>query len=339
MLVTCNDCSRQYDLPDDRLPYGKRVSFPCPFCKSKVRLDLRNLSAPAGKPPSKVEQDVGEEDLKSKIIRRIQDLPPMPKVLFKARQILTDPDSSFKDITEVIETDQAIAAMILKVANSAYYGMSGMVRSIHQATVVLGYKALEEVVTMASASGLMGSRLKGYNVHAGQLWRHSLAVSLGARQIAQKRNPPLENDAFSAGLLHDAGKLALDHYVVENKAQVEAVFNQTGSYLACERKVLGCDHTEIAHALCAKWNLPASHVAAIRYHHSPEDSDGDTLAHMVHVANHVAGLAQLSASAGSDSEALDAASMDALRLKDVDLVDLTEAVTRAVDDISNSLSA
>jgi len=83
---------------------------------------------------------------------KIYDLPPMPQVVLKVRNIMANPNLNFKDIAEVIETDQAIAARLLKIANSAYYGMSGMVASIQQACVVLGYKTLSEAVTVAGAS-------------------------------------------------------------------------------------------------------------------------------------------------------------------------------------------
>lgn len=178
MHIVCKECSKTYTLPDDRLPHGKIVSFPCPACKSKITLDLRE---PVEESPSESdrlvfkpladesESQLTSDDIKKKIIKRINDLPPMPKVLFKARQVLSDPNSSFKDISKIIETDQAIAAKILKVANSAYYGLSGMVSSIHQASVVLGYQTLEQVITMVSSASLLGKQLKGYGLNAGGL--------------------------------------------------------------------------------------------------------------------------------------------------------------------------
>ena len=201
---------------------GRVVTFSCPTCKEKITLDLREPDPDEQNDASdkivfkplneSCDSSLGTDDLKKKILNRIKDLPPMPKVLFKAREVMADPKSSFKEIACIIETDQAIAARVLKVANSAYYGLSGMVNSIHQASVVLGYQTLEQVITMVSTSSLLGKQLKGYAISAGLLWRHSLAVALGSRMIAQKRAPSMEGDAFSVGLIHDAGKLAMDHY-------------------------------------------------------------------------------------------------------------------------------
>ena len=190
MNVACKSCNNSYDLPDSRLPKGRVVSFPCPSCKSKITLDLRepenskleddSTNRLIFKPlDSSQETALDTDDLKKKIINKVKDLPPMPKVLFKAREVMSDPKSGFKEIAKVIETDQAIAARILKVANSAYYGLSGMVNSIHQASVVLGYQTLEQVITMVSSSSLLGKQLKGYGLSAGILWRHSLAVAIG----------------------------------------------------------------------------------------------------------------------------------------------------------------
>jgi HD-like signal output (HDOD) protein len=348
MEITCNDCHKSYDLPDSRLPYGKVVTFPCPACKSKVKLDLREKTEDDVEDSGKVvfkplensaEASLEKEDLKKKIVKRVDDLPPMPKVMIKAREIMADPNSSFKDIASVIETDQAIAAKILKVANSAYYGLSGMVSSIHQASVVLGYKTLEQVITMVSSSSLLGKKLKGYGLRAGALWRHSLAVAVASKQIAQERAPFLENDAFSVGLIHDAGKLALDPYVATKKKEIDAFLNgEATTFLKAEQQVLGFDHTEIALELCKKWKLPEDHAIAMRHHHSPGLSQENELAHIVHTANYLAGQKGYGTNPELESETLDPDSLTALRLKPEDLETIGNDVAAAVEEIAASLS-
>ncbi|MEJ2158785.1 MAG: HDOD domain-containing protein [Desulfobacteraceae bacterium] len=357
MNIACKSCNSAYDLPDNRLPMGKVVSFPCPACKSKVTLDLRE---PASEPESpdattesvpdstdKVvfkpldessESALETDDLKKKILKRIKDLPPMPKVLFKARQVMDDPKSGFKEIAKIIETDQAIAAKVLKVANSAYYGLSGMVNSIHQATVVLGYETLEQVITMVSSSSLLGKQLKGYSLNAGVLWRHSLAVALASRIIAKKRAPSLEGDAFSVGLIHDAGKLALDGNLQQKKKEVrDFLENKQMSFLKAERHILGFDHTEIAHDLCQKWKLPEDHAEAMRFHHSPEESNNNQLAHIVHVADYIAKQAEYGTGPAFDCEPLYPSSLEELQLKPQQVEEITEEMIDAVEKITESL--
>ncbi len=350
MKVACNNCGQSYNLPDERLPQGRKVNFPCPACKSKVTLDLRSPEKEEGasesdrqvfKPLAETsESALAGEDLKKKILQSVKDLPPMPKVLFKAREVMADPKSSFKDVAAIIETDQAIAARVLKVANSAYYGLSGMVNSIHQATVVLGQQTLEQVITMVSSSSLLGKRLKGYNLNAGVLWKHSLAVALGSRMIAAKRAPALESDAFSVGLIHDAGKLALNKYLEQKKQEVQRFFNDhSASSLLAERHVLGFDHTEIAEDLCRKWKLPDSHAEAMRYHHDPVSSGDNQLAHVIYLANYLAKEAGYGSDPCADVTPLEETSLKALTLKQADIEDLSADLSAAVEEITASLNA
>jgi HD-like signal output (HDOD) protein len=348
MEIACTGCQKSYDLPDNRLPYGKVVSFPCPVCKTKITLDLRKADEDESQTAEKIvfkpledtsEGALDKDDLKKKIVKRVDDLPPMPKVMIKAREIMADPNSSFKDIAKVIETDQAIAAKILKVANSAYYGLSGMVSSIHQASVVLGYRTLEQVITMVSSSSLLGKQLKGYGLRAGALWRHSLAVAVASKCICQKRAPSLENDAFAVGLIHDAGKLALDPYVVKKKNEIdEFLTKQNGSFLKAELHVLGFDHTEIAHELCKKWKLPEDHALAMRYHHSPASSKNNQLAHIVHTANFLAAQRGYGTGLQFDEANVAPESLSVLRLKTEDLEKIGAEVSTAVEEIAASLA-
>ena len=353
MRIECEKCGKAFDLPDDRLPTGKKVSFPCPGCKSKITLDLREQAEPV-QAEAKPEPDSGKvvitpisekssgelegTDLKRKILGSLKELPPMPKIIYKAREVMANPKSGFKEIAEVIETDQAIAAKVLQVANSAYYGLSGMVSSIHQATVVLGHKTLEQLITMVSATSLLGSHLKGYRMGSGALWKHSLAVALCSRAIAKDRAPALENDAFSVGLIHDAGKLALDKYLLERKEQVDQALQNGLTFLSVEKQVLGFDHTELASELCAKWKLPENHVSAMRYHHEPSVSEGNQLAFIVHTANHIAQQCETENTPVGGQYELDPQALSFLSLDESDLAAYVEATVEAVSQITQSMA-
>lgn len=348
MRIDCQSCNKYFDLPDNRLPFGKKVSFACPSCKSKITLDLRQDPQ---NPPENADtdkkvftpladaksSDVQGDDLKRKILGSVKDLPPMPRIIVKAREIMNDEKASFKDIAKVIETDQAIATTVLKVANSAYYGLSGMVSSIHQASVVLGYKALEELITMASASTLLGSKLKGYRMNAGALWQHSLAVAMGSRLIAKEMAPKYENDAFSVGLIHDAGKLALDKHIDERKDKVDQIMrNGRCTFLSIEQQLFGFDHTELAAEMCSKWKLPENHVSAMRYHHTPSESKGNELAYIVHLANHLSLQCNIAPAADSDLYELEEGVLEFLGFKESDLERLTAEIEDSVTKLSQS---
>jgi len=293
MKIDCPSCSEIYNFPDDRLPVGKMFSFACKACNTKISVDLRNqegeeqpaeVAGAEESPPA-----VDSEKLKAKILRSLKDLPPMPQVLMKARKIMGDKNSGFQELSDVLETDQGIATKVLRMANSPYYGLSGKVSSIQHASVVLGHKTLGELVTMAGSSNLIGNALEGYQLEAGALWQHSMAVAFGCRTIAKKKAPNLADDAFSAGLIHDSGKLILNNHVLELKDTFDAMMdNGQKTFLSAEKAILGFDHAEIASEACKKWNIPEELAVAIRYHHHPHLAQDDKLAYILHIADSIA---------------------------------------------------
>ena len=237
---------------------------------------------------SKIKES-NRQNLEKKILRDVKDLPPMPKVILKAHQMMEDPDLDVKGVANLIETDQAIAIKVLRLANSAYYGLSGKVSSIQHAFVVLGYKTLGQILSIASFSTFMGKNLPGYGYESEDFMRHSLAVALSAKVIAEKIDPNLANEAHTAGLIHDIGKIILDKYIIEKKETFETFLeNEQRTFLNAEKQIIGFDHAEIAYEICKKWNIPNTMTRAIKYHHYPSSSQGDELAYILHLADFIA---------------------------------------------------
>ncbi|MBW1706553.1 MAG: HDOD domain-containing protein [Deltaproteobacteria bacterium] len=234
------------------------------------------------------------EELRTRIMRTLDDLPPMHEVVMKAQEIMADPDSDMEDLVSIIETDQSIAVRILKLINSAYYGIRGNVSSIRQACSLLGLQTLREVIVTAGASRVLEKKLKGYEFGAGELWLHSIATGFCSRILAERKNPELVSDAYVGGLLHDAGKIILDQYVLERKdAFKDFMKDETKTVLDAERRILGFDHAEIASDMCRKWNIPENVTLAIQYHHYPSHSDENELAYIVHTADYLVRLSGL----------------------------------------------
>jgi len=274
--------------------------------------------------------------LKKKILEAVDNLPPMPQVMHKARDIIEDPDSSFKDLEKLIITDQAFAVKILRIANSSYYGRIKKVSSIHDAAVVIGMKTLGELVTLACASSLLSKSLRGYDLPSQSLWRHSIGVAFGAKIIAAKKYPSLVNDAFSAGLIHDAGKLILDEYVYERKEVFQNFMSDNQqTFLDAEREILGFEHAEIAAKVCKKWNFPKSIYVAIRYHHQPSSLWGNKLAYIVHVAD------QITAWIGMDIDGISLEisdnSMEVVGIRVDEIAEIVDEVSDYVDQMVNTV--
>jgi len=262
-------------------------------------------------------------------------LPPIPQTIFKAREIMTNPDSDFKELANLFETDQAIAAKILKLANSPYYGYSGKITSIQRASVILGHRTLVELLTVIGTAGMLGNKLQGYWLDSGALWKHSLAVAFGSRIIASKTEPALSNDAFTSGLIHDVGKLILDQYIKERWELFEK-FMADGehTFLDAEKKILDLDHAEVASEVCKNWNIPEPLTVAIRYHHHPSQSNSSELAYIVHVADAIAMMTGLGLGIDGTLYQMDDAAMAFLNLREENLNDIMGKVLEAVQKIS-----
>lgn len=337
MKVVCKKCGKAFNIPDERLPMGDKISFPCPACKGVIDLDLTSQAAHT------TEKTAGDANknyltgdaLKRKILRNIMDLPPMPQTVIKARKIMSDKNSDFKQLANLFETDQAIATKILKLANSPYYGMSGKVSSIQHASVVLGYKTLGELITMGGASGLLNNKLEGYGLDGGALWKHSLAVAFGSKIIANKVEPSLVDDAFTAGLIHDAGKLILDKFIAERWELFEEFLkDKQNTFLTAEKKLLLLDHPEIAAEICVHWNIPKPLITGIKYHHYPSKSNGNRLAYIIHIADTIAMMTGLGLGVDGNLYKMEDKSLETLGFKEEDVNDIMGEMLEATKKIS-----
>jgi HD-like signal output (HDOD) protein len=337
MRVTCLNCNKVFDIPDERLPMGKKIAFPCPACKGTIELDLTSKSAANAvlRSEEKTNDRPTGQALKKEILRNVQDLPPMPQTVLKAREIMANPKSDFKELANLFETDQAIATKILKLANSPYYGYSGKVASIQRASLVLGHKTLGELITMGGTASLLGNQLVGYGLDAGALWKHSLAVAFGSRIIANKTEPSLSNDAFTSGLIHDSGKLILDSYIQERwELFEEFMADGEHTFLDAEKKILELDHSEVASEVCKTWNIPKTLTVAIRYHHHPSRSNGSKLAYIVHVADAIAMMTGLGLGIDGTLYQMDDNAMEFLDIQEEDVNEIMGEVLKAAQKIS-----
>lgn len=248
---------------------------------------------PSGKQSRKIsgKYDVGKPLIK-RILRNVKSLPPMPQVMVKAAEIMARPDVNPIELANLIKNDQALVAGVLKVANSAYYGFKGKVSSIQHAASLFGSKRLAEIIASISATGLLGKAFKGYGLKDGDMWMHSMGAAHTSKLIAEKIESEYINDAYMSGLLHDAGKILLNPYVIERKVFFEKAMEEGSRTIqAVEKELLGFDHADIASAVCDKWNLPPRISSAIKYHHKPSVSGGDELAYIVHIADAITSMA------------------------------------------------
>lgn len=221
------------------------------------------------------------------ICERIEKLPAISAAAPRLVSILSDPNTTASGLEEVIRLDPGLAGNLLRMANSAYFGRSGQVGSIRQAVVLLGLRQVSELVLAESVRPALDQPVAGYDLSAGDLWRHSLSVALASEELAAITDCPDRELAFAAGLLHDVGKLVIGQFVQEHRDAIDRVVASGQVSLdAGEQQILGTDHAEIGAAVLKHWRLPEKIVDVVRHHHDPSGAAGVTLLlDIVHVAD------------------------------------------------------
>jgi putative nucleotidyltransferase with HDIG domain len=224
---------------------------------------------------------------KDEILSKISTISTMPPAAAEAARLLHDPEANIKSIVKTIEYDPGMASNILRMANSAYYGFSGSISSIRDAIVRMGTNSIFQMVVSWAFSPMAQQNVPGYGLPAGQLWEHAIAVAVGAEELAQDLNVKSPANIFTAGLLHDIGKIALGRFVeVDIGPIMEMVKQEKVSFEVAEQEVLGLDHAEAGAALLETWHLPEKVSEVCRWHHQPEWHSGEMLAvDLVHVAD------------------------------------------------------
>jgi len=204
------------------------------------------------------------------VVAQVKDLPTLPEVTTEVIKLTEDPNATAQDINRAVGKDQALTAKVLKLANSAYYGFPRRISTVTDATVLLGFQTLRSIVMAASVSDMLSRELEGYSLGAGELWRHSQATAMGARLLARQCKYPAGDVAYTAGLLHDIGKVILNHYLKEAYLPVVETVTKNGvSFLDAETAILGFNHAEVGARVGEQWNLPKPLVEAIASHHLP----------------------------------------------------------------------
>lgn len=221
----------------------------------------------------------------ARVVRRIGTLPSLPAVILELIQSLSDENVDSHLLARKIASDQALVAKMLRVANSSFYGLQGKVTSIQDVIVVLGLRSVRMLAMAAAVTGSFSGRtaVPGFDFSA--FWRHSMGVALAARALARRLKVSEEN-AFTAGLLHDIGRLVLASSFPEHLAATLAYRTEHDCLLLqAERQVIGIDHAQIGEALARQWKFPLLIQEAVARHHQLDAAGHTPLTGIVHVAN------------------------------------------------------
>jgi putative nucleotidyltransferase with HDIG domain len=211
-------------------------------------------------------------DLK-KIIKEIEKLEPIPQVAHKVMRIVQDTKSSMSQLSDVILHDPSLTANLLKVCNSAYFGLPNKIDSVRQAVVYLGTGQVVELVLMIGGAANLKKGQSGYDLKEGELWRYSVTSALIARELAERRGVTDNHLLFTGALIKDIGKVVLNQHVADSSERINALVLEHGlSFREAEKEVIGIDHAELGGLVAERWNFSADLVDIITNHHLPKES-------------------------------------------------------------------
>ncbi len=200
-------------------------------------------------------------------LNRIGELPPLPAAAYKALELIRNPRSDANDLAKVLSMDQALAGLVLRWANSAFFGLRYPVTTVHQAIVYLGNGTVQNLVIAASVASLFNRPVPGYGLERGSLWKHAVGMAAAARLAGAKMGKAAAEEAYNAALLADIGKLAYE--LLLRDAELSRPEWQTLPFEQLETLCYGLNHADLGAEMARRWNLPERLVAAIQYHHSP----------------------------------------------------------------------
>ncbi len=242
------------------------------------------------------------------ILQRAQTLPRLQETVLHLARVVSDPRSTVPEIVEAIRYDPSLTAELLRLCNSAYYGLTREIGCLDDAVRLLGTNTVFQLAMAAYTRTMLGAPQEGYGLSAGALWTHSVAVAIAGRQVARRLELAPLGLVFTAGLLHDCGKVVLNEFVRREYAEiVRRVSEDHLTFCEVERQVLGHTHAEVGARLAEMWKLPASIVECIHRHHDPDAGQApDPLVDVVHLADAVGLL--LGVGAGDDGLAYRASS-------------------------------
>jgi HD-like signal output (HDOD) protein len=227
-------------------------------------------------------------------IAALDRLPALPATSMRLISLLAGGgrDADFREIESIISRDEAVAATVLRRANSAALGMRGRVAGLSDAIRRLGTRELCRIALETQTSGLLANAGRSYGLRRGALSQAALGGAVAADELAlfHKENREI---AFVAALLRDIGKLAIDAVAGPDALERIAAAADTRPFLAYEREAFGADHAELGALLCQRWSLPTEIVQAVRGHHEPPSNPAEPLTDIVHAADCVARWAGL----------------------------------------------
>jgi putative nucleotidyltransferase with HDIG domain len=230
------------------------------------------------------------------IIEAIQKAPMLSPNASRLLQVTSTRDHDMAEVIGIVKTDAHLTARVLKIVNSAAFGLLYEITSIERAVNYLGERMVVGLAIGDCAAQLFQKPMEGYDGARGSLWQHDLLTAIASREVAAYCTVPLNRDlAFTAGLLHDIGKALISDFLKGTAPDMLREIEESllNDYVEGERETLGIDHPEAGAVLADAWKLPPALISAIRHHHAPREAAAEhqALTYAVHLGDIVAMMA------------------------------------------------
>ena len=276
------------------------------------------------------------EQIVQMAIQEISHIATLPEVTMKIIKLVEDPDSTAQDLNKVISNDPALGARILKVVNSAFYGLPGQIGSINRAIVLLGLNAVKNIAIAASLAKLFRGGKIAENFDARDLWTNAIACATATRLLAQKVSLGLPDEAFLAGLIHDLGVMV---EIQAKRTEFIQVLDRVASdpsvtFRQAENEIIGANHEQFGQALCKLWKFPVNFQHVTGYHHRPTElgENHRALVGLVYVADLITKNLGLGFTLGTEQNEIDPALLEELKLSPAALKEIGDQLPEAIEE-------
>lgn len=256
------------------------------------------------------------------LVSSIDNLPTLPGSVARLFSVVSGDMWSAEDMEQIIAPDPALTANMLRLANSPLFGFTRKITTIRQAVTLMGIKRVFEVAASGAFARIIPPHIAGYDMKASDFWVHSIGTAMLAERLVHDCDLQVPALVFTAGLLHDMGKLVMGSHVEVEQQAIRSLMGDGSTFVDAEQRAIGTSHPEVGALLSQKWNLPEVVETAARWHHEPNRTPlpaDQMLVDVIHVCDVLAHMLGYGADSGGLMRQIDPEALRRLPLTEAQL--------------------
>lgn len=269
----------------------------------------------------------------SKIAEQTVEIATLPEVTMRIIEVVQDPRSTAHDLHKIVRNDPALSARVLRVVNSAFYGLPAQIGSIDRAIMLLGLNAVKNISIAASLTKMFQTQTTCDDFTGKDLWTHSVAVGAANKLIASAIGLSLHDEAFLGGLIHDIGQVAMLQCQGDQIPGIVELVKTGIPVCRAEQQVIGTDHQAIGILLTTKWKFPRSFQYVTGYHHNPVDlaPENRLLASVTHVSDVICRQKNLGFNSGCENLRIAPEILEEIKLSSEKLEEISDNIEEELE--------